>query len=228
MLIFAKKYDEEIIPGFINGIKKAYLEGDNDMAENIMKYELGDKYSEDIMNKIKKYVMEDIKDYTFQPIIRYGDSVIGDTPLLLKKDNQIFIDKIKNLSLLNESINLDGKIYNKINNIYTWTDNGWTEIINVMKHKLDVNKKLYRITTHSGSVVVTDDHSLLDNNGKEVTVKNLNIGDKLMHSFPTFENVKEYKLFSKTITNDMSRILGFLWEMDHVDIMKIVKNHHGV
>ena len=209
MLIFAKKYDEEIIPGFINGIKKAYLEGNDEMAENIMKYELGDKYSEDIKNKIKKYVMEDIKDYTFQPIIRYGDSVIGDTPLLLKKDNQIFIDKIKNLSLLNESINLDGKIYNKINNIYTWTDNGWTEIINVMKHKLDVNKKLYRITTHSGSVVVTDDHSLLDNNGKEVTVKNLNIGDKLMHSFPTFENVKEYKLFNKTITNDMSRILGF-------------------
>ena len=74
MLVFAKKYDEEIIPGFINGIKKAYLEGNDEMAENIMKYELGNKYSEDIMNKIKKYVIEDIKDYTFQPIIRYGDT----------------------------------------------------------------------------------------------------------------------------------------------------------
>jgi DNA polymerase elongation subunit (family B) len=74
MLIFAKKYDEEIVPGFINGIKKAYLDGDDNMAENIMKYDLKDKYNEDIRDKIKKYVMEDIKDYTFQPIIRYGDT----------------------------------------------------------------------------------------------------------------------------------------------------------
>ena len=40
---------------------------------------------------------KDIKHLTFQPIIRYGDSVIGTTPLLLRKNNNIFITTINNL-----------------------------------------------------------------------------------------------------------------------------------
>ena len=51
------------------------------------------KASEEIYNLNHK----DIKHLTFQPIIRYGDSVIGTTPLLLRKNNNIFITTINNL-----------------------------------------------------------------------------------------------------------------------------------
>ena len=215
MLIFAKKYDEEIVPGLINGLKHAYKNKNEDVVNQLLEWELKgfcSKTKEEkssIIKKIKDYVTKDINKLTLQPIIKYGDSVIGDTPLLLMKDNKIFIDKIKNLSCLSESYNIEDKLYNKLDNIYTWTDNGWTKIINVMKHKLELHKKLYRVTTHSGSVIVTDDHSLLDNKGKKVTVTQLKVGDNLLHSFPTINSTDTFKVFNKNINNDISRLLGF-------------------
>lgn len=124
----------------------------------------------------------------------YGDSVIGGTPLLLRnsKTNTIYIESINNL----------GKIYNKLErencyddkescelqDIETWTEKGWTNIQRVIRHKLAPEKKLFRITTHTGSVVVTDDHSLLNTNGEKVSPKEIKIGDELLHSFPEINN----------------------------------------
>ena len=71
MLVFAKKYDEDIIPSLINGLKKAYLNNNEETVSRILDVELKDK---GLISKIKKYVTEDIKDLTFQPIIRYGDT----------------------------------------------------------------------------------------------------------------------------------------------------------
>lgn len=124
----------------------------------------------------------------------YGDSVIGATPLLLRnsKTNKIYIESINNL----------GKIYNKLerencyddkescelNDIETWTEKGWTKVQRVIRHKLAPEKKLFRITTHTGSVVVTDDHSLLNMKGEKVSPKEIKIGDELLHSFPEIDN----------------------------------------
>ena len=71
MLHFAKKYDEDIVPGLLQGVKEAYLENDEEKVNLILKDELKDK---GILDKIKKYVCEDITNLTFQPIIRYGDT----------------------------------------------------------------------------------------------------------------------------------------------------------
>jgi DNA polymerase elongation subunit (family B) len=205
MLIFAKEYDENIVPGLFNGMKKALLDNDMNKFNKFIDMEL--KHKDDkFIEKLKKFLL-DIKDYTFQPIIRYGDSVIGDTPLLLMKDNKIFIKKIKDLTDKYYSDN--NKEYGDIEDIFTWTEKGWTKINRIMRHKLEINKELYRVTTHQGSVVVTDEHSLLDNSGNEVTIKNLKEGDTLLHSFPTKFNSYDYDIFNKKINNDISRLLGY-------------------
>ncbi len=145
----------------------------------------------------------------------YGDSVIGATPLLLRnsKTNKIYIESINNL----------GKIYNKLerencyddkescelNDIETWTEKGWTKVQRVIRHKLAPEKKLFRITTHTGSVVVTDDHSLLNMKGEKVSPKEIKIGDELLHSFPEIDNNIEYTFYNGVKLNkDVAQFLG--------------------
>ena len=70
MLIFARKYDEEYLPWIINGYKHFYANNQLDKIEILNKLELKDQ---GISETIKKYILE-IKNYTFQPIIRYGDT----------------------------------------------------------------------------------------------------------------------------------------------------------
>ena len=165
MLLLAKKYDEEILPWLINGLKNANEETFNKLLD----FELKARTDIELIDKLKKYTKETIKDITLQPVVRYGDSVIGETPILLKhiKTNNIIIKLIKDL--------------NNFQNYEVWTEKGWTKILNLIKHKFV--GKLFRITTNSGSVVVTNQHSLLDINSNKVIPTDLKIGDKLLHSF---------------------------------------------
>lgn len=73
MLIFAKKYDEEILPWIINGLKQAYLQDKPKIVEKILKYELNN-HDEKFIQKIKQFCYTQLKDITMQPIIRYGDT----------------------------------------------------------------------------------------------------------------------------------------------------------
>lgn len=74
MLVFAKKYDEEILPGFINGLKHAYKSDDKKMIEKLYQLELKDPNDEKLKTHIEKFVKNDIKELTLQPVIRYGDT----------------------------------------------------------------------------------------------------------------------------------------------------------
>jgi len=71
MLIFAKEYDEEIVPGLLNGLQLAFINNEEDKINMILDKELKDK---GLIPKLKKYLCEDIVKFTFQPIIRYGDT----------------------------------------------------------------------------------------------------------------------------------------------------------
>nr|QBK88203.1 MAG: DNA polymerase elongation subunit family B [Marseillevirus LCMAC202] len=63
-----------------------------------------------------------------------------------------------------------------------WTDSGWSPIKQVIRHK--TVKKIYRVTTHTGTVDVTQDHSLLSDTGEQIKPVNLKIGDQLLHNYP--------------------------------------------
>ena len=74
MLILAKKYDEEILPGFLNGLKYAYEKEDDEMVNKLLDMELKDRDNDDLISKIKTYVTEKMSGKIFQPVIRYGDT----------------------------------------------------------------------------------------------------------------------------------------------------------
>ena len=148
------------------------------------------------INNIKQIIgLKQDKVYKSTSELRYGkvmiltdaDSVTGDTPLLLKDGNLIKIETIDRLTT-DFSINeLNGKEYGN-SNLEVWTENGWTKILSVMRHK--VSKTMFRVLTHTGIVDVTEDHSLLDENKVEITPNNCKIGTKLLHDFPILEENK--------------------------------------
>jgi DNA gyrase/topoisomerase IV subunit B len=119
-------------------------------------------------------------------ILTEGDSITGDTPLLLKDQDNIIIKTIEKIAENQEWNIVDGKEYNK-SSYQIWTDKGWTNIKHVFRHK--VNKKMYRISTHTGVVDVTEDHSLLKESGEDISPKDCKINDRLLHSFPMFSKI---------------------------------------
>lgn len=123
----------------------------------------------------------------------YGDSVTGDTPLLLEKDGQVYIETIQSIFDESKKVEYPGfKMFDKtirlekeysLTDYKIWTDKGWVNINRVIRHKTD--KKIYRVLTHNGCVDVSEDHSLLDDSCKKLKPGDLKIGDSLLSSFPT-------------------------------------------
>lgn len=101
----------------------------------------------------------------------YGDSVSGNTPLLIRRGQTIHVVAIKNLDLNEDT--------------YTWTEKGWTKIQNIVKHRLAKHKKMLQINTHGAIVQCTNDHSLVLNNGLPISPDDIEIGTPLMHSYPS-------------------------------------------
>ncbi len=129
--------------------------------------------------------------------IIYGDSITGETPILLKKDEIVCIKTIQSIfdesnkieypefKILDQTIRLE-KEYSTTD-YQVWSDKGWTDIKKVIKHKTD--KKIFRIVTDSGCVDVTEDHSLCFSTLEKLKPKYAKVGDSLLHSFP-----KEFEL----------------------------------
>jgi len=168
----------------------------------------------------------------------YGDSVVSDTPILIKYKNKMSITTPEDLYNKFETIgpfkDVDPfeKSYINCSEYFVWTEQGWTKINQVMRHK--VKKRILRVLTHTSSVDVTEDHSLLDVNAIAVTPNKLNIGDKLLTSFP--DKISSSK---DEISNNFARIIGFFfgdgtcgiynsqggikasWKITNTDIQKI-------
>lgn len=134
------------------------------------------------LRKVKKFI-EDKKCKTY-----YGDSVVGETPIIIKQNNLKDVLPIEELFVLNtEKIPavIDERtgtkeIIDSTNlNLEVITDSGWSKIIKIIRHKTD--KQLYRITTHIGSVIVTKDHSLLNIDKQKIAPEECTIGTELLH-----------------------------------------------
>jgi DNA polymerase elongation subunit (family B) len=180
MLLFAKKYDEELLPWIFNGIVEGY-KNNIYSAEEIINMELKNK-DEKFINKLKNYCKDTINNYTLQPVIRYGDSVASYTPIYIKVNNNIYILTIEELANKYNWIEYDEKEYCELNDIETWSDHGWTKLHRIIRHKLLPEKKMIRVLTNTGLVDVTDDHSLLLISGEEISPKNVKIGINLLHN----------------------------------------------
>jgi DNA gyrase/topoisomerase IV subunit B len=118
-------------------------------------------------------------------ILTEGDSCTSDTPLLLRKDGNIIIKTIDNIE--NDIWHDEEGREHTTSDYEIWSDNGWTKIKYVMRHR--VKKRMYRILTHTGFIEVTEDHSLLNENGHEITPYDCKVGARLLHNFPSFKKI---------------------------------------
>lgn len=99
----------------------------------------------------------------------YGDSVLGDTPIIIKQNNNISCVPIKSLS--------SGKIREKVNDdIFVYVGKKFSKIKYIYKHK--VNKRGFKILTTTSYIECTEDHSLMIN-GKKTKPQTLSVGDNL-------------------------------------------------
>ena len=141
---------------------------------------------------IKNYVEE------LNHKVYYGDSVIGETPILIRYNKKIIeLINIENLCWKNATTKLS-ESYNKYyiytnennkkeiirpnflfqNNLEIYTENGWSKIQKVIRHK--TKKKLYRITTLNSIITVTEDHSLLNENKEKLKPEECTHDTKLL------------------------------------------------
>jgi DNA polymerase elongation subunit (family B) len=119
--------------------------------------------------------------------VRYGDSVMPGTPVLIRKGTEVSVRVIESLGdtwreypgFLKEG---SGKEQCDLTGYETWTHEGWRAIHRVIRHKCQ--KKIWRVLTHTGLVDVTEDHSLLDPSCKLLRPVEVGVGRELFHSFP--------------------------------------------
>ena len=141
----------------------------------------------------------------------YGDSVANYTPVYIKSDNLIDILTIEELAVKYGKDNWvkcsepgkQDKEFCELENVESWTEKGWTKLFRVIRHILAPHKKMMRILTHTGLVDVTDDHSLVRSDGSEVSPKDIQIGEWLLH----------HSLYRKSEqAKKLDTIYGFLGE----------------
>jgi hypothetical protein len=144
----------------------------------------------------------------------YGDSITGESPLLLMKNDQVYVETIQSIFGENDKIEYPGfKMFDKtirlekefsFTDYKIWSDIGWVNIKKVIRHKCD--KKIYKVLTHTGYVKVTEDHSLINENKEFIKPKECNLNTKLLCSYPS-----EFNETCKTISKDRAFIYGFFY-----------------
>lgn len=125
--------------------------------------------------------------YEYDALVIYGDSVTADTPVLLRqRDGTLLYRAISQLphTVWHDDAGGTEKTYATLSEpLEVWSDHGFTPIKHVMRHR--TNKSIYRVLVHTGMVKVTEDHSLLRENGEVVPPAKVHLGDALMtHSLP--------------------------------------------
>ena len=130
----------------------------------------------------------------------YGDSVANYTPIYVstfkKSEAKEIEERIIDVVTIEDIANKYGnnnwvkssepgkqdKEFCELDGVETWTEKGWTKLFRVVRHLLAPHKKMFRILTHTGCVDVTDDHSLIKNDGIEISPKDISIGTELLHN----------------------------------------------
>ena len=157
----------------------------------------------------RKYIMRCKKFFNDIGIdVVYGDSVAGDTPVILRLDGEIFIKRIDEIYGpweaygTKEAFHCDG--------LEIWQDGGFTAVTRLIRH--EGPDSLVRVTTGAGTVDCTRDHSLLDPSGAMLTPDQVTIGTPLLHTiFPFLTQSCD------TIEEKEAFVLGAFMRLGDVD-----------
>lgn len=141
----------------------------------------------------------------------YGDSVAAYTPIVIRRPcGTVEVARVQDLCSIWRPDN-DGKERSEepmLNEV--WTERGWTSILGVTRHLC--SKPLFRITTTTGIVDVTQDHSLLTADGAPVQPEDVQVGQPLLSSCPSLPGLREYNVNEKSAgeVGGFCRDTGFL------------------
>tara|TARA_R110000803_G_scaffold5271_2_gene17486 strand:- start:7362 stop:11012 length:3651 start_codon:yes stop_codon:yes gene_type:complete len=135
--------------------------------------------------------------------VRYGDSVTPDTALLIRENDVVRTCRIDTLVKSYEQRD-DGKEIGRIT-AEVWTENGFTSIEQIVRHK--TTKNIHRVLTHTGIVDVTEDHSLLLDTKEMVKPTGVTVGTKLLHG----DCVKDIGHDDITVSVDEAKVMGFFF-----------------
>ena len=127
----------------------------------------------------------------------YGDSVLPDTPVLLRINGSIYIKRIEELFgeyPVNGYLDKEQSIPNEY--IEAWTSSGWKKLLRTIRHH--TVKNIFSVVTEKGLVCVTEDHSLLNQRLEEVKPGDITVGYQLYHSYPPV-NISELLLINTGI-----------------------------
>ena len=241
MLMGAKRFAEEVYPKIIEAIitnnkilykKRINQLFDTNSCEGIDMFpgypvveklfnnpKNGYTNREEFIEKFYSDIAKLLENKKIQPKCIYGDSVTGDTPLLLRMNKNVCIKTISELSNTWKSYeefklgdsNRKEKQQNESEIHYEiWTDKGWAKIKRVIRHK--TQKKLFRIVTNTGVVDVTEDHSLLDINGKIIKPNECVINTELLHSFPEFPTNTNNIINKKFTSSDKLECMKYYYD----------------
>jgi DNA polymerase elongation subunit (family B) len=130
--------------------------------------------------KLKEIAANYVREHHQGSAIVYGDSVAANTPILVKRNDQIEWICIRDLCQHEQDPDKKTELNTEHLNYEVWSDVGWTKIKRLICHK--TTKQMYRVLTHTGCVDVTEDHSLLLPNGQEVRPWQVKVGTKILHN----------------------------------------------
>lgn len=154
---------------------------------------------------------------SYQANIIYGDSVTGYTPCVLKVNGQVVIEKIENIAAKYGGNNWiscqdpgrEEKEGCELNDVMSWTSEGWTPLRRIIRHTLAPHKKILRVLTHTGVVDVTDEHSLIDAHKQKISAKSVKVGDILLHNdLPSVVNTGIVTITSVDEARTMGMFMG--------------------
>ncbi len=178
---------------------------------------------------VKKYVE------SLEHEVYYGDSVTGNTPIIIRNNNIIRIVQIKDLGWNTFKTYICSKskkeyilmFLHPLTNIEVYTENGWTKIRKMIRHK--TNKRLYRIYTKTSIVEVTEDHSLLKKNKEKIKPKECKIGTQLL----SWDNIKledytEYTEYSLEYYISQKYIYCYTQEKAQIIYLHLIKRNYNV
>jgi DNA polymerase elongation subunit (family B) len=117
----------------------------------------------------------------------YGDSIAWYIPVTIRVNECIYICTIEEVAERYGQnkwvLGREGKEFCELNliSVESWTEKGWTRIYRVIRHRLASHKKMIRITTNTGMVDVTDDHSLLTISGQPISPREITLDTELLH-----------------------------------------------
>jgi DNA polymerase elongation subunit (family B) len=198
MLCLSKEFVETKLSGILNELYQADLNSDEELYESILKNYLSER-DLSFESFLREFIRDIFSKYIIEPRVVYGDSVMPYTPVLIKINDQIKIISVEELGNIFQKPwedyslfkNQDSSRHSKERiilddiNIFAFTNNGWSPLKQLIRHKC--NKAIYRVLTHTGLVDVTEDHSLILESGEYIKPKDLNTNNNLMHNFPIIE-----------------------------------------